>query len=238
MAAIPVIRSTARLVTIAAAVSAAAYVAYVTHSWRSYGKPSPPREEEGDELLDQFMPEYDVVERHSISIAAPAPVVLAAAREQDLLKLPLVAAIFKARELALGASPDSRAQPRGLLAAVQSLGWGVLAERPGREIVVGAITQPWEPNVTFRALPPEQFAAYSTAGDVKIVWTLRADPRGPRNSIFRTETRAVATDPVARDRFRRYWSFVSPGISAIRWLSLPPLKREAERRAAAPAEVA
>lgn len=226
------IRSTVRLVTVATAVAAAAYAAYVTNTWTSYGKPSAPRLDENDELLDQFMPEYDVVERHSVTIAAPAAEVLAAAKEQDLFELPLVQAIFRARELALGASPGDPAQPRGLLAATRSLGWGVLAERPGREIVVGAVTKPWESNVTFRALPPDEFAAYHTPGEVKIVWTLRADPVDGGRSIFRTETRAVATDPIARDRFRRYWSFVSPGVSAIRWLSLQPLKREAERRAA------
>ncbi len=226
------IRSTARLVTLAAAAAAAAYAAYVTNTWKSYGNPPAPGLDENDELLDRFMPEYDVVERHSISIAAPAAEVLAAAKEQDLFELPLVQAIFRARELALGASPGDRAQPRGLLAGTRSLGWGVLAERPGREIVVGAVTKPWESDVTFRALPPDDFAAYHTPGEVKIVWTLRADPVDGGRSIFRTETRAVATDPIARDRFRRYWSLVSPGVSAIRWLSLQPLKREAERQAA------
>jgi hypothetical protein len=238
MSAPGLVRSTVRLVSVATAVAAAAYAAYVTNTWTSYGNPSAPEPDEDDELLDRFIPEYDVVERHSISIAAPAAEVLAAAKEQDLLELPLVNTIFRARELALGASPGDREQPRGLLAATQSLGWGVLAERPGREIVVGAVTKPWEPNVTFRAVPPDQFAAYRTPGDVKIVWTLRADPVGSDRSIFRTETRAVATDRVARDRFRRYWSFVSPGVSAIRWLSLQPLKREAERRAAERKKVA
>jgi hypothetical protein len=224
------IRLTVRLLTAATAVAAAAYAAYVTHAWKSYGNPPAPAPDEKDELLDRFIPEYDVVERHSISIAAPAADVLAAAKEQDLLELPLVNAIFRARELALGASPG-RQVPRGLLAATQSLGWGVLAERPDREVVVGAVTMPWEPNVTFRAVPPDEFAAYRVPGEVKIVWTLRADPAGNGGSIFRTETRAVATDATARDRFRTYWSFVSPGVSAIRWLSLRPLKREAERRA-------
>jgi len=65
---------------------------------------------------------------------------------------------------------------------------------------------------------------------VKIVWTLRADAIGANASIFRTETRAVATDPAARAKFRRYWSFLSPGIILIRWASLGPVKREAERR--------
>ena len=224
------VRSSVRLVTVAAAAAAAAYAAYVTNTWKSYGNPPAPDPDENDDLLDRFMPEYDVVERHSISIAAPAAEVLAAAKEQDLLELPFVSAIFRARELALGASPGDPKQPRGLLAATQSLGWGVLAERPDREIVVGAVTKPWEPNVVFRAVPPDQFAAYRTPGEVKIVWTLRADPVG-NGSTFRTETRAVATDPIARDRFRKYWSLVAPGVSAIRWLSLQPLKREAERRA-------
>jgi hypothetical protein len=59
----------------------------------------------------------------------------------------------------------------------------------------------------------------------------RPDPLGPAESTFRTETRAVATDSGARARFRRYWSILSPGIILIRWLSLGPLKVEAERRA-------
>jgi hypothetical protein len=84
--------------------------------------------------------------------------------------------------------------------------------------------------VTFRALPSSEFAAFSEPGFVKIAWTLRADPVDDDASIFRTETRAVATDATARARFRRYWAFASPGIALIRRLSLRPLKRDAERR--------
>jgi hypothetical protein len=110
---------------------------------------------------------------------------------------------------------------------VQSLGWGVLAMVPGREVVVGAVTKPWEANVTFRALPPDQFAAFSEPGYVKIVWTLRAEPITATESL-RTETRAIATDPRARVKFR-HWSFLSRGIIVIRWTVLGPLKSEAER---------
>jgi hypothetical protein len=109
----------------------------------------------------------------------------------------------------------------------------VLAEIPDREIVVGAVTKPWEPNVVFHALPPGEFAAFREPGYVKIVWTLRADPDGPGASVFRTETRALATDAIARGKFRIYWACFSPGIALIRRLSLGPLRREAERRAAA-----
>jgi len=123
------------------------------------------------------------------------------------------------------------ARPTGLFALTQSLGWRVLAEVPGREVVMGAATRPWEANVTFRGVPPDEFAAFDEAGYVKIAWTLRADPLSPIESVFRTETRVIATDATARAKFRRYWSLVSPGIIAIRWVMLQPVKREAEREA-------
>jgi hypothetical protein len=122
-------------------------------------------------------------------------------------------------------------RPRGLLAQVQSYGWGVLAAVPGREVVVGAVTQPWKANVEFRAVAPEAFASFDEPGNVKIAWTLRADPLSDGSSVFRTETRAVTTDAAARRLFRRYWSLASPGIALIRRLSLGPLKADAERRA-------
>jgi hypothetical protein len=226
------LRSTATVLATALGAVLAGYGAYVTTSWLCYGRVDAGDNAERDELLDQFMPTYEVVERHQVQVSAPAAVTLAAAREQDLLRLPPVQAIIKARELALGAEPVDRDWPSGLIAHVQALGWGVLADVADREIVVGAVTQPWEPNVTFRSLPPERFRAFSEPGYVKIAWTLRVDAVGAGGSIFRTETRAVATDQAARARFRRYWALVSPGIALIRQLSLRPLKLEAERRAA------
>ena len=101
---------------------------------------------------------------------------------------------------------------------------------------MGAVTQPWEANVVFRPLPPNDFVAFNEPDYVKIVWTLRADAIDASASIFRTETRAVATDATARAKFRRYWSFLSPGIILIRWLTLKPLKADAERRAATTVE--
>jgi hypothetical protein len=224
------IRAAIHLLAAGAGVAAGAYTACVGLAWHRYGRARDARPDEVDALLDRFMPVYDVVERHHIQVAAPAAIALAAAKEQDLLHLPLVHAIFKARELVLGATPETGPQPVGLLAQVLALGWGVLADEPGREIVVGSVTKPWEANPTFRALPPAEFAAFCDPGFVKIAWTLRADAAGESASVFRTETRALATDATARARFRRYWAFASPGIGMIRWLSLVPLKHQAEQR--------
>lgn len=219
----------ARWIGAGLAVATGLYGAYVGVTWYRYGHTASPNPDELDPLLDRFMPAYDVAERHHIRVAAPAPATLAAARELHLRGSGVVRTIIKARELILGATPDNRQRPRGLLAEMQSLGWGVLAEIPDREVVVGAVTRPWEANVTFRALPPDRFAAFDEPGYVKIAWTLRAEPVGETESVFRTETRVIATDPGARSTFRRYWSFLSPGIIVIRWALLGPLKREAER---------
>jgi hypothetical protein len=222
-------RSLARWLAIGAGAAAGVYATYAGITWFRYGQPSRPAPESEDPLLDRFMPSYDVAERHHIRVGAPAEITLAAAGEADLLQSPIASAIFRAREVMLGSEPDRATRPRGLLALTRSLGWRVLAEVPGREVVVGAVTQPWKANVTFHGLPPDEFAAFNEPGYVKIVWTLRADPISPIESVFRTETRAIATDATARAKFRRYWSLLSPGIIAIRSLALQPVKAEAER---------
>jgi hypothetical protein len=227
----PRARSTFRIVAAGIGAAAGAYAACAAVAWRRYGRVPCQNGHHTDELLDRFMPFYEVVERHRVYVAAPAAMTLSAAKEQDLFAIPLVRAIFKARAIALRAAPDGRRRPQRLLNEVQALGWGVLAEELDRELVVGAVTQPWEANVIFRSLPPDEFAAFAEPGFVKIAWTLRVRPIDPRSSIFSTETRAVATDVTARRRFRRYWALASPGIALIRRLSLGPLKRDAERRA-------
>lgn len=228
-------QSVRRVVAAGIGFAAGAYAAYAAVTWARYGRPRRPAEGEEDDLLDRFMPVYDVVERHHIGVNAPAAVTLSAAREFDFFDSPIARAIFRGRELILGAAPDDRPRPRGLLAAMQSLGWVVLDEVPDRELVVGAVTRPWEPNVTFRSVPPADFAAFSEPDYVKIVWTLRADPDGT-DSIFRMETRAVATDAEARRTFRRYWAFLSPGIILLRWISLVPVKRAAEQGTVLPGD--
>lgn len=224
--------SALRWLAAAAGVCGVLYAAYVGFAWSRYGRPRKTAEQ-SDALLDQFMPEYEVFERHSVRVNAPAEIALHAAEEIDLQQSPIVAAIFRARELFLGARSSHRRTSRGLAAEVQASGWRVLAEVPGREIVFGTVTQPWIANVTFRSVGPAEFRAFHGPSLVKIVWTLRADPIAEGKCLFRTETRAAATDESARARFRPYWSLFSPGIVLIRKLLLGSVKREAERRYAA-----
>jgi hypothetical protein len=79
-------------------------------------------------------------------------------------------------------------------------------------------------------VPAGEIEAFREPGYAKIAWSLRADPVGDDRSIFHTETRVSTTDREAREHFRRYWSFVAPGVALIRIAMLRPLKRDAERR--------
>jgi hypothetical protein len=225
------VRTSVRWCAIGAAAIAATYAGYVAATWLRYGHASDAPPDERDLALDEFMPAFDIVERHHIRVHAPAEITFAAATDLDLMQSPIARTIFKGRELILGSEPDTVARPHGLLAFTKSIGWGVLTEVPGQQIVMGAVTQPWEANVAFRPLPPSEFLPFDRPGFVKIAWTLRVDRVSANESIFRTETRAMPTDVTARRKFRRYWALLSPGIIVIRWAALEPLKAEAERRA-------
>jgi len=176
------------------------------------------------------MPLYDIVERHHVRVEAPADITLAAARDLKMDDSCVVRAIFKGRELMFASEPSAPVDTTLIRAALQ-IGWGILADRDGREVVLGAVTRPWEPNPVFRDLVPREFITFAEPGYVKIAWTLRADPIDQQTSIFRSETRAMATDVEARVKFRRYWALVSPGVALIRRAMLAPVRLEAERRA-------
>jgi hypothetical protein len=218
-----------------AAAAALGYAGYVAVTWYRYGRTE--RRCASDPLLDRFFPRYEVRECHERWVSAPASRTLSAAKETSFQRSPVVRAIFALRSIPsrLGGTPTPPRDERGILKETLSIGWGVLAETPDHELVMGAVTEPWKANVVFRALPPEEFAAFSEPGYVKIAWTLRADPVGPSSSMFRTETRAIATDSHSRVRFRRYWAFLSPGILLIRYEMLRLLRTESERATGVPA---
>jgi hypothetical protein len=52
------------------------YATLVGLAWHRYGHVRLPSPDEQDPLLDQFMPEYEVAERHHVRVAAPAATAL------------------------------------------------------------------------------------------------------------------------------------------------------------------
>jgi hypothetical protein len=180
---------------------------YLARNWYQYGKVT--RDGRPNPLLDMFMPTYEVREYHEARVAAPVEIAYQAVRAMDMNRSRLVRGIFRAREIALRADAAEKAPSLPFLEQAQALGWRLLAEEAEREIVFGAVTQPWVPNVRFESVPPEEFARFDAPAYVKIAFT---------------------TDTYARERFRRYWAVVSPGVRVIRLEMLRVIRADAERR--------
>jgi hypothetical protein len=215
-----------RAAVVAAAGIALGWPIWAAVAWARYGRGERVR----DPLLDRYLPAYDVAERHETRVAGPASLTYAVAMDMELERLSLARAVIRWRERLLRVRGDGSWPPGGIVAQLQAWGWGVLSEVPGREVVLGAVTQPWEGNVRFRALAPDAFVAFDQPGFVKLVTVIAVEPLGPDESTFRIATGVATTDASARARFRRYWAVFSPGILLIRHAALREVRREVERR--------
>jgi hypothetical protein len=178
--------------------------------------------------IDLFIPTPDIRERFDTTVRAPADLVSDIARRFDIQSILLVRLIFWARAKLLRARNEPRPR-RGLVEDTLGMGWVLLADTPGRELVAGAATQPWVPDVAFTSIPPDRFLAYAEPDRVKIAWTLETEPIDATRTRLATETRVVATDQSARAKFRGYWRRFGAGIVLIRLLLLPAVRRQAER---------
>lgn len=218
--------------TIAAAAltGAAAYLAYAALAWARFGTLQRP----SSTLLDRVMPECDVRFHHEVTIHAPAEIAFEAASRTNLERSPIVAALFRAREALMRARHAEPRSAQGLREQLEGFGWCLLAEEPGRELVFGAIAQPWKPNPAFIGMPAEQFVRFREPDYAKIAFTLRVDPIDDSRSRAQTETQVKTTDAKSRAKFRRYWALLSPGMELIRIVLLAQLKAEAESRVTAP----
>src|SRR5262245_50911682 len=91
-------RSVLPWLTTVMGVIAGAYAAYAAVTWFRFGRAARAAGVAEDPLLDGFMPIYDIVERHHIRVRAPAEITFATACQMDLLRSPIVGAIFRSRE--------------------------------------------------------------------------------------------------------------------------------------------
>ncbi len=216
--------------SLAAGAGAAAftYAGFAATAFLRYGRH---KELDTKILLDHYMPEAEVIERHEIHVNAPAGVAFECARNLDLLQSPVIRLIFATRAK-LMCAPDEIAEaalPKPLIDQAKAIGWQILEEVPGQEIVIGAAAKPWLADPEFTGVAPTEFAAFVEPGFAKIVWNLSVEALSETKSIVRTETRVVTTDNESRRLFRRYWALASPGIALIRRLGLGIVKAEAEK---------
>jgi hypothetical protein len=186
-------------------------------------------------LIDKYMPSFETREHHETLVPADAARAYAALRALDFTVSPIVRALFAIRTIPerwrnrRSVRPAADRGPRPFLETALSIGWKVLEESPGEELVAGAVTQPWAPVVVFRGMPGAEFLAFAEPGFAKIVWNISSRPAGAGLARIATETRVATTDPASRRKFRRYWLVFGPWIGLIRMIALRRLRRQLER---------
>ena len=177
-------------------------------------------------LLDRYLPSYDVRDCHDGVVAADGERAYAALRGLDLERSAIVRTLFFLRTLPerlRGGRP--RARPHAFIDSALEQGWVILEEEPGRQLAMGAVTRPWEPVVRFRGLPGSEFTAFAEPGFAKIAWSIAVDEAGPGRTRLSIETRVLTTDPASRRKFRLYWFVFGAGIRLIRVAGLAEVRR-------------
>ena len=180
------------------------------------------------DLLDREMPRWHFRERHALEIDAPAEAIWRALHEVRPGEVRLLRELFWLRALPdrlRGRAPASPENGRPLLDLVQTNGFALLGEEPGRELVLGTIGRFWE-----LAARPVSFAdasayrAFAEPGYAHAAIDFRLDGRR-----LSTETRILIPDAGARRRFALYWLVVRPGSALLRLSWLRAIRRRAER---------
>ena len=183
-------------------------------------------------LIDEFLPVYDVVERHQIDVHAPVEPVYAAVRTLDLSDSTMIRWLFRLR--GLPALLISRRKPKkrlGLtLDGLLESGFVLLGERPPQELLLGLVGRFWTPSGDVQRLDMAEFRDFERPSYTKAVWNFYLAQRSDGLTRLVTETRVQCLDDVSRRRFRLYWLFIKPFSGLIRIEALRAIKRKVEKR--------
>jgi hypothetical protein len=167
--------------------------------------------------LDDVVPVADHVTSQSRVIDAPPSVVWAELHRLQLTSLPVSLLLSAVRALPVLLSGRGRrgGRDRTFLDVVPI---PLLFSEPPSVVVFGGPLQTWRlfGGTKPPALDADGLRAWSEPGWVKAGMDFRLTPRGHGTELS-SETRVVSTDDATRRRFARYWLFVQPGSTAIRW---------------------
>ena len=190
----------------------------------------------GGALINEQLPRYDFRDAYQVVILATPEAVYQALMQRDFLRLPLIHAFFAIRELPVRAwrrvtgGPAPASVPRATLADLTKIGaFTVLAERPGRELVLGSVGRPWRPDYEPTYVSASAFAGFQEPGFAKIAWSWIVKPLGSGQSLLATEWRTQLTDDEARARVRRDWTVASKGVRLLARVGLARIKADCER---------
>ncbi|MGY4711684.1 hypothetical protein ACXDF8_19305 [Mycolicibacterium sp. CBM1] len=183
-------------------------------------------------VIDSVLPTYDVVVSEHVVVLADTSTTFRAARGLDLLRVhsPLLDTAMWARQLPARFRNRPAPRPPRLVIGdgVGIPGWLVLGERPGAEIVFGAVGRFWRPVITWREVDAADFPGFTEPGWGKIAASFSVLPYGAGRTLLSYECRTATTDTVSKRRFARYWRLIRPVVAHILRVTLRQIKADAE----------
>jgi hypothetical protein len=191
-------------------------------------------------LIDDLLPRFDAVERHSTVIRAPRARVYDALRTTDFAASPIVRLLLGLRALPAAVAAPRRAWRKHrahrrhsalTLASILEGGFVLLADAPGEEVVLGAAGRFWTARGARCALDAARFRKFDQPGSALAAWNFTFRDVGGGITRVSTETRVRCTDNASRRLFRAYWLFVRPFSGLIRRLILRELRFSVEQEA-------
>ena len=182
------------------------------------------------ERPDAYMPRYQFHERHALAVAATPLEVDSAIRAVTADDIRFYRALTWVRRFGRRGPESLLDAPRGvpMLALATRTGFHLLADEPGREIVLG-VAGPVSASArsAARARVPRPFVA-AADGYASIAMNFRLVPNGRGGSVLSTETRLFAPDAGTRRQLATYWRVIHPGSALIRQGWLDAIRRRAE----------
>ena len=171
-------------------------------------------------LIDHYLANFDVVERHQIIIRAPVDKVYEVVRELDISCATIARVLFRIR----GMTGSSRVTKETFL----KWEFSILEEKENSEIVFGLVGKFWTPKGKICRIERKAFGEFSQAGFAKAAWNFTLTEQRGDETVLKTETRVQCLDRSSRRRFRFYWFFIAKFSGLIRKEILQTLKKSAE----------
>ena len=189
-------------------------------------------------LLDQFAPRPDFVETHSVDVPVSAEEAYRAVWTTDFGTSPLLRTLLFLRTLPhrlMGHDSPMRAGPAITLQTAIDKGFGLLAEAPGREVVLGLVGRFWRPLRNVEPFRREYFTDQLPAGLAKVVWNFAVVGNGGPGERVRvtTETRVACADRASTLKFGLYWGLARPFNGLTRLQILRAIQRACVGKAVA-----
>ena len=191
-------------------------------------------------LIDEYLPEYHASERHATVIRAVPMEIYTALRTADFGNSLIMRGLLGLRAVpALFAEPHRMRRELRKQVSAASLtlngflehGFALLAQDPGREIVIGLVGRFWRASGGLLATDTTRFRQTALPGTAKAAWNFSLEELVPGRTRVVTETRILCADSASLRAFRCYWLVVRPFSGLLRRLMLHALRKSVEKAA-------